>query len=528
MKINIFKKYKSLKLIKFAKILKDMLTIKSTDELISASKRTELKKTLNAFDLIVLGIGAVVGTGIFTIVGIAAQGGDGGVAAGPALTISMVIAAIACVFSALCYSEFASMIPVAGSAYTYTYATMGEFAAWMVGWILMLEYAIGNITVASAWTGYFMQFLKGFEHVLPNWLVNPPIWLINDYRSAFAICNRDGLNPHDVMPYFLNIIPISINLPAILIVFILTLLLVKGVKESTKVATVMVFLNLFIIISFIIVGSFYVKPENWTPFAPNGFEGIFMGAFIIFFAYIGFDAISTAAEETKNPQRDLPIGILGTLFLCTVLYVAAALVLTGMVNYQSIDIQAPIASAMRFVGQDKLAGLISVGALAGLTSVLLVYQLGTTRILYAICRDKFLPKCLRRIHRHNRTPYILTWLSALVVIVGSLVMDLKISAELCNFGTFLSFIIVCAAVMILRKTEPDRPRAFKVPFVPLFPILGILMSGGLMLYSMKTLTTSSIWFVVWLIGGILIYVFYGYKRKRLDERRKYFYKKIDK
>lgn len=496
---------------------------KSTDELISASKHSELKKTLNVFDLIVLGIGAVVGTGIFTIVGIAAQGGDGGIAAGPSLVISMIIAAIACVFSALCYSEFASMIPVAGSAYTYTYATMGEFMAWMVGWILMLEYAIGNITVASAWTGYFMQFLKGFEHILPSWMVNPPIWLINDYRSALAICNKDGLNPHDVIPYIGGVIPVSINIPAIVIVLLLTLLLVKGVKESTKVATFMVCLNLFIIISFILVGAFYVKPENWVPFAPNGIEGILSGAFIIFFAYIGFDAISTAAEETKNPQRDLPIGILGTLLLCTVLYVSAALVLTGMVNYHAIDVQAPIASAMRFVGQNKLAGLISVGALAGLTSVLLVYQLGTTRILYAICRDKFLPKGLRRIHRKNRTPYVLTWISALVVILGSFVMDLKISAELCNFGTFLSFIIVCAAVMILRKTEPDKPRAFKVPFVPLFPILGIVMSGGLMIYSLQSLKTSSAWFVLWLVVGFLIYAMYGYKQKRLEERRKTFY-----
>jgi len=510
---------------KFNKIIDCALTKKSTDELVSASRHSELKKTLNAFDLIVLGIGAVVGTGIFTIVGIAAQGGDGGVAAGPSLTISMVIAAIACVFSALCYSEFASMIPVAGSAYTYTYATMGEFMAWMVGWILMLEYAIGNITVASAWTGYFMQLLKGFEHVLPSWVVNPPIWLINDYRSALALCNKEGLNPHDVIPYIGGIIPVSINVPAIFIVLVLTLLLVKGVKESTKVATIMVCVNLFIILSFIVVGAFYVKPENWVPFAPNGFEGIFSGAFIIFFAYIGFDAISTAAEETKNPQKDLPIGILGTLLLCTVLYVAAALVLTGMVDYNLIDVQAPIASAMRMVGQNRLAGFISVGALAGLTSVLLVYQLGTTRILYAICRDKFLPKGLRRVHRHNRTPYILTWLSAIVVILGSLVMDLKISAELCNFGTFLSFIIVCAAVMILRKTEPDRPRAFKVPFVPLFPILGIVMSGSLMLYSMKTLTTSSLWFVVWLIIGVWIYACYGYGQKRIEEHRKKFYGK---
>ena len=228
---------------KLKDIFKNMLSVKNADDLISASKHSELKKTLNVFDLIILGIGAVVGTGIFTIVGIAAQGGNGGIAAGPALSISMIIAALSCIFSALCYSEFASMIPVAGSAYTYTYATMGEFMAWMVGWILMLEYAIGNITVASAWTGYFMQFLKGFDHVLPGWLVNPPIWLVNDYRTALAICDKTGVNPHDTIPYLFDTIPVAINVPAIFIVLLLTLLLVKGVKESTKVATVMVFIN---------------------------------------------------------------------------------------------------------------------------------------------------------------------------------------------------------------------------------------------------------------------------------------------
>ncbi len=512
---------------KMGNVFSNLFTRKTPDELVSVSKKSELKKTLTVFDLIILGIGAVVGTGIFTIVGIAAKGGPESIGAGPALIVSMIIAAVACVFSALCYSEFASMIPVSGSAYTYTYATMGEFVAWMVGWILMLEYAIGNITVASAWTGYLLQLLKGFEHVLPNWVVNPPIWLVNDYRSAIMLCKNQGMNPHDVIPYIGGVIPFSINLPAIFIVLLLTLLLVKGVKESTKFATIMVFVNIIIILSFIVVGAFYIQPENWVPFAPNGFSGIFMGAFTIFFAYIGFDAISTAAEETKNPQRDIPIGILSTLLICTILYIAAALVLTGMMDYNTIDVQAPIAHAMRFIGQHKIAGFISVGALAGLTTVLLVYQLGTTRILYAICRDKFLPSGWRRIHRKNRTPYVLTWISALVVILGSLVMDLNISAELCIFGTFLSFIIVCAAILILRKTEPDRNRPFKVPFVPLFPILGIITSSGLMIYSMKFLKTSSLWFLAWLIIGLLIYVFYGYRQRRLDERRKNFYKNID-
>ena len=499
-------------------ILANALSKKSPDELIATSKKSELKKTLNVFDLIVIGIGAVVGTGIFTIIGTAIQGGPEGVGAGSAIIISMVLAAIACVFSALCYSEIAAMIPVAGSAYTYTYATMGEFMAWMVGWILMLEYAIGNITVASAWTGYFVQFLKGFKAVLPDFVVNFPMWLRNDYRFMFSYCDKFGLDPHTQMPYLFDKIPVAINLPAIAIVLVLTVLLIRGIKESTRVASIMVGVNMFMIISFIVVGAFYVKPENWTPFAPGGFEGIFMGAFLIFFAYIGFDAISTTAEETENPQRDLPIAILGTLIICTILYVCVALVLTGNVPLGHIDIQAPIAHAMRAIGINWFAGLISVGALCALTSVLLIYQLGTTRILYAMSRDKFLPKSLRLIHKKYRTPHVLTWISGIVVIVCALFMDLNISAELCNFGTFTSFIIICIAVLILRKTDPERPRPFKVPFCPLFPVLGIITCGGLMIYSMKFLKTSSLYFPLWLVLGVLIYVIYGYKQKRVEEQ----------
>ncbi|MFR1672647.1 MAG: amino acid permease [Candidatus Gastranaerophilaceae bacterium] len=501
-------------------VLGNAFRTKSPDELIATSKKSELKKTLNVFDLIVIGIGAVVGTGIFTIIGTAIKGGPENVGAGPAIIVSMVLACVACVFSALCYSEIAAMIPVAGSAYTYTYATMGEFMAWMVGWILMLEYAIGNITVASAWTGYFVQFLKGFKPYLPDFIVNCPLWLRSDYRFMFSYCDKYGLDPHSHMPFIFGKIPFAINLPAIAIVLVLTLLLIKGVKESTRVASIMVGVNMFMIISFILVGAFYVKPENWTPFAPNGFEGIFMGAFLIFFAYIGFDAISTTAEETENPQRDLPIAILGTLVICTILYVCVALVLTGTVPLGDIDIQAPIAHAMRVIGKDWFAGLISIGALCALTSVLLIYQLGTTRILYAMSRDRFLPKSLRLIHKKFRTPHVLTWISGIVVIVCSLFMDLNISAELCNFGTFTSFIIICIAVLILRKTDPDRERPFKVPFSPLFPVLGILTCGGLMVYSMKFLTTSSLYFPLWLLMGLAIYAGYGYNQKRLEDKIK--------
>ena len=504
---------------KLKNFVNNLFEKKSVDDVIETAKKSELKKTLGAFDLIILGIGAVVGTGIFTIVGSAIVGGPEGAGAGPAIILSMILAAIASIFSALCYSEIAAMIPIAGSAYTYTYVTMGEFMAWVVGWILMLEYAIGNITIASAWSGYFAQFLKGFKHVLPDFVTHFPIWLRNDYRSISIMCDRFGFDVHDKVPFLFDKIPFAINLPAIFIVVFLTLILIKGVKESTRFAGVMVAINLFIISTFILVGAKYVQPENWIPFMPNGLSGVFMGAFLIFFAYIGFDAISTTAEETKNPQKDIPIGILGTLAICTALYIGVALVLTGMVPYKLIDIQAPIAHAMHFVGKDWFAGFISAGAIAGLTSVLLVYQLGTVRILYAMSRDKFLPRTLRIVNRKTRIPNLLTWICGLVVIIGSLFMDLNISAELCNFGTFTSFIVICIIVLILRKTDPDRKRPFKVPFVPLFPILGIVFCAGLIVYSLKTLKTSSMLFPVWIILGIIIYFAYGYPAHR-DKKRK--------
>ena len=501
-------------------ISRKIIKKRSLDDLLTTSKRSELKKTLNVFDLIVIGIGAVVGTGIFTIIGTAITGSPESPGAGHAIVLSMVLAAIACVFPALCYSEIAAMIPVAGSAYTYTYATMGEFMAWMVGWILMLEYAIGNITVASAWTGYFIQFLKGFKHVLPDFVTNFPIWLRYDYKTISAMCNNYHWDIHDKIPYLFGHIPVAINLPAVGIVLLLTLLLIRGVKESTRVASIMVGVNMFMILSFIAVGAFYVKPEQWTPFFPQEPSGVIMGAFIIFFAYIGFDAISTTAEETENPQRDLPIAILGTLVICTILYVCVALVLTGIVPINNIDIQAPIAHAISYLHKSWLnwfAGLISIGALCALTSVLLIYQLGTTRILYAISRDRFLPKSWRLIHKKYRTPHIMTWISGVIVILCGLFMDLNISAALCNFGTFTSFVIICLAVLILRKTAPNVPRPFKVPLCPWFPILGIVICAILITFSLKTLKTSSVYFLLWLVIGILIYAFYGYKQKRLEE-----------
>ncbi len=509
-------------------VLGKMITRKNPDDALAGAAKGGLEKTLGVWDLIILGVGAIIGSGIFAIVGIAAAGSADGTSpgAGPALAVSMVIAAIACVFSALCYSEFATMIPVAGGAYTYTFATLGEFAAWIVGWILMLEYAVGFIAVACAWTNHFMQFIKGFSSILPAWFCNPPLWLINDYRSAVNYCNTHGLDAAATIPTIAGI-PVSVNLPAIIMIAITTAILVKGTKDSAKMAGIMVAVKLGVIALFVITGAFYIKPENWTPFAPNGFEGVFMGAFIIFFAYIGFDALATAAEECKNPQKDLPIGILGSLIVTTVVYVLVALVLTGMQPTSGVSIpeglfKAPMAFAMSVVNHNWIAGLISVGSLAGLTSVLLVMHMAATRVLFAMSRDNFLPHVFLKIHPKFNTPMILTITVGIVGILGTLLLDLNVAASLCNFGTFTSFIIVCVAILILRKVEPDRERPFKVPFCPWFPLMGILCCGGLMVFSMiiakgDSARLSTELFIVWVIMGALIYASYGYPKNRLAE-----------
>lgn len=500
-------------------ITKNLFKTKNPDEMIENANCTGLKKTLGAFDLIILGVGAIIGSGIFTVVGIAAAGGPESAGAGPALIISMLLASLACVFSAMCYSEFASMIPAAGSAYLYTYATMGEFLAWVIGWVLMLEYLVGYIAVASAWTGYLLQFLKGFSHILPSWITNPPIWLTQDYSSCVSVLSKQGIDPSTVIPH-IGPIPFAMNLPGVVITILIASILIKGIKESARMAGVMVIIKLTVIALFVITGAFYIKPENWTPFAPNGFEGIFMGAFIIFFAYIGFDAIATAAEETKNPQKNLPIGIIGSLAVCTIVYVLVGLVLTGIVPMSAIDTHAPIAHAISSVGQDWVAGLISLGALTGLTSVLLVLMLASTRILYAMSRDNFLPKSLQAVHKKFKTPHVITIMAAVICLIGSLFLNISTAAELCNFGTFTSFIIVCIAVLILRKTDPKRPRPYKVPFVPWFPIAGILCCGGLMFYSMRFLTTSRFLFPLWIVLGIFIYFAYSYRQQRKCEQNK--------
>lgn len=494
--------------------LKTITRIKNPDEMLADAKSGGLEKTLGVWDLIILGVGAIIGSGIFAVVGIAAAGNADGssLGAGPGLVISMIVAAIACVFSALCYSEFATMIPVAGGAYTYTFATLGEFAAWMVGWVLMLEYAIGFIAVACAWSNHFVQFMSGFGVSFPAWLVNDP----------FSITKIVAENPDTYVPMLGNI-PICINLPAIIIVLLMTAILVKGTKDSAKMAGIMVFVKLAVIALFVITGAFYITPDNWTPFAPNGVEGIFAGAFLIFFAYIGFDALATAAEECKNPQKDLPVGIIGSLIVTTVVYVAVALVLTGMIDTSApvpMDfLKAPMAYCMNIANHRILAGWISLGSLAGLTSVLLVLEMAATRILYAMSRDHFISQRFLKLHPKFKTPAKLTWTVGLLAVVGIFTLNLDVAAELCNYGTFTSFIIVCVAILILRKTDPERPRPFKVPFSPFIPIMGILCCGGLMVYKSMQQSSSALLFPVWLGVGAIIYLLYGFVKNRLNENK---------
>ncbi|MDD3149816.1 MAG: amino acid permease [Candidatus Gastranaerophilales bacterium] len=460
---------------------------KNIDKITEESSKSSLKKSLNAVDLIILGVGAVIGTGIFTVSGVAIAGNA---QAGPSFMISLIIAAFACVFAALSYAEFSSMIPVAGSAYTYTFVTFGEMIAWTVGWVLMLEYAIGNIAVAISWTSYFFNFLQGFGHILPTWLITESNWVYN--------------------VKLFDIIPLYINIPTLLIIAAVTILLYKGIEESKKMTSIMVFIKLSVIALFLIVGSSYVQPENWTPFVPNGFNGIFQSAFLIFFAYIGFDAVSTAAEETKNPQKNVPLGIIGTLAICALIYIAIAAVLTGIMPWQQVDLNSPLAAGMTAIGQGWAAKYIALGAVAGLASVLLVLQLGTTRILYAMSRDNLLPGVFSKIHPKFKTPHVITIASGVFVGISTMFFNLEDSANLCNIGTFAAFIIVSLGVIILRYKDPDRHRPFRVPLSPFIPILGIIVICGIIYLGIPAKTFIA--FIIWLIAGLVIYFSYGYKK----------------
>lgn len=503
------------------KIYTGIFRRKNLDKLVQdvENKENKLKRVLTAFDLVVLGIGTIIGAGIFTLAGTAAAGSEGHVGAGPALVLSFVLSGILCAVTGLCYAEFASMIPVAGSSYTYTYSTLGEFVAWLLAWTLILGLGIGNITIVCGWSGYLMELLKGYQAFLhlPDWLANPPLWLIYDFYSAkYMYINTMHIPPDEVMnqfPLLFNSIPFSVNLPAIILIIVTSILLYIGIEESAHVATVMVLLKVAVILLFIVFGAFYVKPENWTPFMPNGWPGVFIGTFLVFFAYVGFEIISTTAEEAKNPQKDLPIGILGSLVICTFIYILVALVLTGIVHWQNIDTHAPIAAAMNYIGKNWMAGIISIGAVVGLFSVILVQLLGLSRIIFAIARDGLLPKMFAKIHPKYKTPHISTVVVGIVTIIGTLFFDLNKSAELANIGVLAAFAMVCLGVFVLRFLDPKRERPFQAPLFPFIPIFGFILNAGLVVYTFvnpeSPLTYTLFFYIIWTTIGLLIYFGYG-------------------
>jgi basic amino acid/polyamine antiporter, APA family len=495
-----------------------LLCCKSIDKLIAEADEPghRLKKTLGPWSLTALGIGAIIGSGIFVLTGTAAAGEyfeapsilrtqvmdlvvnlvrhgsaagalmHGRPPAGPSIAVSFVLVAFACSFAGLCYAELASMIPIAGSAYTYSYATLGEIFAWIIGWDLILEYVVSNVAVAVGFSGYIKAQLAAFGLVLSDKWASPV---------------RAG--GHWTGAYF--------NLPGFLIVFILTLLLVRGVRESAEANNVMVTIKIGAILTFLVVGGMLVHPANWKPFAPSGFAGIVTGGAIVFFTYIGFDSVSTAAEECRNPQRDLPFGIIASLIICTILYVGVAIVLLGMMKYTTFvsgkAAEAPVAYALQQLGaRPFFRSVIIVGALTGMISSLLVFQYGQARIWYAMSRDGLLPKLFSAVHPKFKTPHWSTWIACFAVGIPAGLVDIGDAADLSNIGTLFAFVLVSLGVILLRRRQPDRRRAFRVPFVPWFPLISIILCGGLM-----TGLTVITWirFVVWLTIGLCIYIFYS-------------------
>jgi APA family basic amino acid/polyamine antiporter len=469
-----------------------------------------LSRVLGAGDLVMLAIGAVIGAGIFGAIGTAAAGQTGPngevirYGAGPALIFSFLLLGAACALAALCYAELAAMIPQAGSAYAYTYATLGEVVAWIIGWDLILEYAVGNVAVAISWGDYFTTLTRGVG-------IDLPAWLTTGYRTALLSSNPDVQALLDTAPRIVGV-PLLLNVPAFAIVMAITWLLLRGARESSTVNNVMVVVKLLALGLFVAVGLMNIDPANYSPLAPNGFTGIHQGAAIVFFAYIGFDAVSTAAEETRNPQRNLPIGILGGLAVCTIIYVIVGAVLTGMVRYDQLAVADPLARALELAGYAGVGWLVALGAVVSMSAVLLVFQYGQPRIFFAMARDGLLPPWAARLDRRTRIPYTTTLLTGVIVAVASLLGDAAETYDLTNIGTLFAFALVCAGVLVLRVSEPERPRPFRVPYVWVVAPLGVAAC----LFVMVGLPRQA-WerFVVWLILGALVYGLYGYRHSRL-------------
>jgi len=498
-------------------LLRGIFRTKNLDDILAhlGDPTHSLKRSLGAFSITLLGIGAIIGAGIFATVGTAAAGDASRPGAGPSLMLSFCITAIVCAFTALCYAEMAAMVPISGSAYTYSYATLGELVAWIIGWDLILEYAIGNVAVAISWANYFRSLLETLG-------IDIPLWLSTDFRTARKIPGLIENAPH------IFGLPIVFNLLAFGIVALITIVLVWGIKESAQFNAVMVVIKILVLLFFIVISLYFVSPatmtKNWHPFQPNGWGGTLAGAAVVFFAYIGFDAVSTVAEETKNPARDLPIGIIASLIICTIFYVVVAGVFTGMLPYSDLvrrlatEQAEPLTMALDHVapGAKWATGIVAFGSVVAHTAVLLVFQLGQPRIFFSMARDGLLPPVFSKVHPKYKTPHVTTIMTGVVVGGFSAVMSIDEMVDLTNIGTLFAFVLVCVGITILRYKEPSRARPFKVPFGPwLLPIAGAISCLFLMYY----LPPTSWWrFVAWLMIGLSVYLSYGYAKSELGRK----------